>query len=191
MTRPNDTSETNAWSFSADRPIGSRTEDKFQRASFADALVAQVLALPPNDSFVVGLVGPWGCGKTSILSMFGEAVENRTDVMLLHFNPWLFSGAEQLAAHFFQELAAQLHESRDKKLQEAGDLLVTYSEALSPLGALPFVGKWIERVAGGGSFLGGLLKKKGGALPSSVTFAAPSDREAAEGTGQAPRRGCR
>ena len=133
--------EAAAWAFSADRPIPGRKDDRFQRAGFADALVTQVLALPKSDSFVLGLIGPWGSGKTSILSMVEEAVATKDDVVVLKFNPWLFSGTEQLAAHFFQELAAQLHELSDKKLQQAGDLLVGYSEALSPLSALPFIGK--------------------------------------------------
>lgn len=161
--------EAEAWAFSADRPIPGRKEDRFQRAGFADALVTQVLALPKSDSFVLGLIGPWGSGKTSILSMVEEAVATKDDVVVLKFNPWLFSGTEQLAAHFFQELAAQLHELSDKKLQQAGDLLVGYSEALSPLSALPFIGKWAERLAGGAKFLGGIFRRKGGALPASVT----------------------
>ena len=157
------------WSFSADRPIAGRKGDKFQRASFADALVTQVLALPKNDSFVLGLVGPWGSGKTSILGMIEETMIEHEGVAVLKFNPWLFSGTEQLAAHFFQEIAAQLHESSDKKLQEAGDKLMGYSEALSPLSAIPFVGKWAERIAGGVKAAGEVLRRQGGVLPASVT----------------------
>jgi len=157
------------WSFSADRPIAGRTSDKFQRASFADALVAQVLALPKNDSFVLGLVGPWGSGKTSILSMVEEAMAHQPNVAVLKFNPWLFSGTEQLAAHFFQEIAAQLHESSDMKLQQAGEKLMGYSEALSPLSAIPFLGKWAEQLASGVKSAGEVLKRHGGALPASVT----------------------
>ncbi len=158
------------WSLNADRPIAGRKADRFQRSDFADALVDQVLALPKNESFVLGLVGPWGSGKTSILKMLEESLVSNDEVAVLEFNPWLFSGTEQLAAHFFQELAAQLHESSDKKLQEAGEMLVGYSEALSPLSALPVVGKWLERIAGSGKFLGALLRRKGGALPASVTL---------------------
>lgn len=85
------------------------------------------------------------------------------DVAVLKFNPWLFSGTEQLAAHFFHEIAAQLHESSDKKLQEAGEKLMGYSEALSPLSAVPFIGKWAERVAGAVKASGEVLKRQGGA----------------------------
>ena len=162
--------KTEVWSFSADRPIPGRKDDKFQRASFADALVTQVLALPKNDSFVLGLVGAWGSGKTSILSMVEEAMQKQQqDVVVLKFNPWLFSGTEQLAAHFFHEIAAQLQESTDRKLQEAGASLMSYSEALSPLSAVPFIGKWAEKIASGFKAAGEALKRQGGALPTSVT----------------------
>lgn len=163
------TDAKDGWSFSADRPIPGRKEDKFQRAGFADALAAQVLGLPKNDSFVLGLVGPWGTGKTSILSMLEESIATRDDVVVLKFNPWLFSGTEQLAAHFFQELAAQLIESSDKELQTAGEMLVGYSEALSPLTGIPFIGKLAERLSGVAKAAGESLKRKGGALPASVS----------------------
>lgn len=54
-------------------------------------------------SFVLGLAGPWGGGKTSILNLVHEAMSQREDTKVLKFNPWLFSGTEQLAAHFFQD----------------------------------------------------------------------------------------
>src|SRR5688500_19334776 len=90
-----------SWTFSAARPISGRKEDRFKRSSFADALARQLLALPKDDSFVLGLTGPWGSGKTSVLRMVEEAVANKPEVVVLKFNPWLFSGTEHLVAHFF------------------------------------------------------------------------------------------
>jgi hypothetical protein len=83
---------------------------------------------------------------------------------------------QRLAARFFQEIASQLNESSDKKLnessdkklQEAGERLMGYSEALSPLSALPFIGKLVEKLAGGAKALAELMKRQGGALPASV-----------------------
>lgn len=155
--------------FNADRPISSRRNDRFRRSAFSDALTAQLLALSKEDSFVIGLTGPWGSGKTSVLRIVEESVHENPDVMILKFNPWLFSGAESLVAHFFKEISAQLAESKDKKLNDIGEKMIGYSEALSPLSAIPLVGEWVERLAGAGKFLGGIFKRKGGAPSGSVT----------------------
>ncbi len=155
--------------FNADRPISSRAKDRFRRSAFADALTAQLLVLSMEDSFVIGLTGPWGSGKTSVLRMVEESVHENERVVILTFNPWLFSGTENLVAHFFKEVSAQLSESKDRKLNDIGEKLITYSEALSPLSAVPFVGEWVERFAGAGKFLGGVFKRKGGGPLGSVT----------------------
>ncbi len=56
---------------------------------------------------VVGVLGPWGSGKTSLVNLTRDEFE-AAGVTILDFNPWMFSGAEQLVASFFVELAAQL-----------------------------------------------------------------------------------
>jgi predicted KAP-like P-loop ATPase len=51
------------------------------------------------------------------------------------FNPWLFSGTEQLVEHSFEELAAQLLETPDDRLRKVGKTLERYGK----LGRLPEV----------------------------------------------------
>ena len=64
-------------------------------------------------------------------------------IPILEFNPWMFSGAEQLVESFFVELAAQLRVPHE--LAEIGKDLEDYGEAFSGLAWLPLVGPWIER----------------------------------------------
>lgn len=57
---------------------------------------------------VIGLQGKWGTGKTSIINMSIEYI-NETDQegntpIIIQFNPWLFSNQNQLIKKFFDEL---------------------------------------------------------------------------------------
>lgn len=67
---------------------------------------------------------------------------DKAHVPVLDFNPWMFSGAQQLVESFFVELASQLKMRGD--LADVGQGLEDYGEAFSGLAWLPF-GTWIER----------------------------------------------
>src|ERR1039458_3916480 len=113
-----------------DAPITSLGEDRLGRASFAAALAVEVLTAPARTGYVIGLTGPWGSGKTSLLNMTIEALGERA--LVVQFNPWMFSGTETLVSTFFEEIAKQLS-SNDSKLKGLANTLATYGHLLSPL----------------------------------------------------------
>ena len=55
---------------------------------------------------MVGVFGPWGSGKTSFLNLARKEFEQK-DIPVLDFNPWLFSGTEQLVRRFFDDISSQ------------------------------------------------------------------------------------
>lgn len=124
----------------ADEPISGRAHDSLSRVAFADAVAAGIATGPRAAGFVAGLLGPWGSGKSSILNMVEEALVQRSDTMVLRFNPWLFSGSEQLTGQFFREIGAQLIETRDPKLKKVGEKLLGYGEALTAFALIPVIG---------------------------------------------------
>lgn len=74
-------------------------------------------------------------------------------MQVVRFNPWLFSGTEQLVSRFFAEVAATLR-IRDKALsKELAPLLQAYGELLEPLSILPGVGGVGTAMKTVGSFL--------------------------------------
>lgn len=132
-------------SVSPDRPIEHRAEDRLERARLAEALAAQVIGAPSEDGFVVGIGGPWGSGKTSLLNLVVEAVREReAGVIVLRFNPWLFSSADELVLRFCAELAAQLREQADQDVNGVAEKLADYGGILGSLGKLPILGKGFE-----------------------------------------------
>lgn len=95
------------------------------------ATVADAIRKGPRpDGFVVGITGPWGIGKTRLLSYIREELrpnaEASLDVLdamagtpmecpsfvLVEFSPWWFSGRHDLAVAFFDQLASKIQASR-------------------------------------------------------------------------------
>lgn len=117
----------------ADAPIRSLSEDQLGRRPFAQALAAEVLAAPAARGYVMGLTGPRGSGKTSILNMTVDAIGGQA--MVVQFNPWTFSGTEALVSSFFAEIGKQLRQ-KEAKFKAIAGKLATYGQLLSPLAAV-------------------------------------------------------
>lgn len=78
-----------------DNPIESHGDDVLERAGLAIAFARRVLEPDASRGATVGIFGPWGSGKTSFVNLARKTFEQK-DVPVPDFNPWLFSGAEQL-----------------------------------------------------------------------------------------------
>ena len=117
--------------FDADRPIESGNDDLLERRPFAERIARQILDVPTEDGFTIAVAGPWGSGKTSVLNMITETID--ADRLVLRFNPWLFSGQEELVARFFQELAAQIGQGGSAKHKNVAQTLTNLGKALAPL----------------------------------------------------------
>lgn len=142
---------------SADNPIQTASEDRIGRSRAAEHFAKRVLALDASEGLVVGVLGPWGSGKTSFVNLARAHLEH-DGAPVLYFNPWMFSGAEQLVQSFFSELSAQL--KLKPGLAEIGKGLEEYGDIFSNLTWLPFVGSWIERGQDLAKLIGGVLQRK-------------------------------
>lgn len=98
----------------ADTPA---TEDQLGFTPHAQSLAATILKdLPKDQSFVIGIEGEWGEGKSSFIHFLKQAFpQGETDPLrptLVEFNPWWFEGSDQLLRHFFDELLGQIDWTR-------------------------------------------------------------------------------
>jgi predicted KAP-like P-loop ATPase len=130
-----------------DEPIATEKADKFGRIDFAKGLAEALIKVPNNESFTVGLHGTWGSGKTSIIKLAEEyiAAKHKDDVIVISFNPWLFSSAESLHTAFFGTLAQYLGERLSTKKERIFDELRAYGELTGAVGGaisvvVPFAG---------------------------------------------------
>lgn len=112
----------------ADQPILHAKDDLLGRDPFVALLAKAIRSWRGDYSLVVGLCGPWGCGKTSIRNLVLEALnlpaaqrswwvrcsqrlfrrKAAPALRLVEFNPWEWSGSDELARAFFEELGVAL-----------------------------------------------------------------------------------
>lgn len=145
----------------SDNPIKTVDEDKFERTPVANSFAEQVLRIDASEGLVIGVLGPWGSGKTSFLNLAEKRFSERASAVV-EFNPWMFSGTEQLVDSFFIEISSQLKRKglKDPKLVVIADRLENYGEVFAGLGWLPVVGTWIERGRGVSKVLSNVLKER-------------------------------
>lgn len=121
--------------FSADRPSTNPQDDLFGHAPFAQTLASSICRYPGNDGLVLALYGPWGSGKSTVLSYVRHYLEHRPvaeQPTVVNFNPWWFSGQENLALAFLGQLQAVLP-SRNANFKKLGDLLGDFAEQVGGL----------------------------------------------------------
>ena len=119
----------------ADNPISTAEEDRLGRDCTAKRFVRQILEIDTSEGLTVGVFGPWGSGKTSFFRL-AKAKLKLQNIPVIEFNPWMFSGTEQLVARLFDELAASLGQEDDGMLKKAAGLVAEYGEVVVGAGHL-------------------------------------------------------
>lgn len=87
----------------------------------------------------MGIAGPWGSGKSSILNLLQEHLKERYEhALIVRFDPWLVSGRNDLIAEFLGELIGTINadDNRAKKFKKLGATIAQYGAQLSPAGNL-------------------------------------------------------
>ena len=131
---------------SLDLPITKSAEDKLNRGSFAKSLAETILQYSFPSSFAVGLYGKWGSGKSSLVNMVLEAVEDiDKSVTILKFNPWICSDSRQLITQFFKQMAAAIRLKKTKS-EKAWELIDQYADVFELANLIPGAGKIITTV---------------------------------------------
>ena len=94
--------------------------------------------MPVEQGFTIAVLGEWGSGKTSVMNMVAETLEDDlTPTAVIRFNPWLFSNADDLVARFFRELSAQLGQREFKGLKDVLNAFTKLGQSLAPLSPVP------------------------------------------------------
>src|SRR5215212_10164968 len=91
----------------ADAPVERLADDDFRRKALVTRIATEAVHAPRDAGFVIAIYGPWGSGKTSIANMVIEQLDPDRHAAV-RFNPWIFSGAEDLIGRFFAEMMKQL-----------------------------------------------------------------------------------
>jgi len=133
---------------SADKPLCKPDSDRLGYASFAEHLAESLCKMSPNEGLVVAIYGPWGSGKTTFLNFVLYYLKQRNQdeqPVIVQFNPWWFSGHEDLINHFFYQLRSAL---KKRQLTSLADLVGFLGDLVSKL-PFPYasVGEAVKQAA--------------------------------------------
>ncbi|WP_367133556.1 P-loop NTPase fold protein [Saccharothrix sp. HUAS TT1] len=125
----------------SDEPIVDPVADQLHRSSFA-VRVASVIndIAEQSGSAVIGVVGPWGSGKTSLVNLISHELRSAeaTTWKVSWFRPWLFVDTESLLREFFTTLSDELPGKRRRRTRIS---LARHLRNVSPAGkAVPLTG---------------------------------------------------
>lgn len=136
-----------------DAPIAKSADDRFGRGPWARRVAETIAAQRDAASLVVGVYGPWGDGKTSVLNLVEAGLADAPGVVPVRFNPWRLGDEAEMFRGFFETLAEALDERLATTRERIGGFLRTYGALLKPV---PLAGDAIEGVAGA---VGGALSE--------------------------------
>ncbi len=153
---------------SPDEPIARSNEDRFGRKDFSVSLAETLVKVPDSQSITVGLYGSWGSGKTSVINMAVEHIDQKYNekTVVIKFNPWVFSNSESLHMAFFGTLASKLGARLRSNGEVVAEELKRYGEITGPVGDV--VGTFFPPAGLIGKILGSLLKRIGVAHSDKV-----------------------
>ena len=122
--------------FASDKPVETSHDDLLDRVSFAEQLANAIASYSNTDSCTIGLYGKWGAGKTSIINMVTENLEERNkqvdeenQIIIVRFNPWNYSDRTQIIDQFFKTISTELKiTNAPKTLKTVGDALENIAE---------------------------------------------------------------
>ncbi len=140
---------------SADRAITHPKDDLLGYAPFSNRLANSISTISPSDGLVIAIYGPWGSGKTSVLNLVSHYIGAREPgaqpIVVVQFNPWWFSGHEDLAKRLLDQLQATVSKwSRVVKglaepAAELAKLVELISEDTSSIGTMGKIGAHLFR----------------------------------------------
>lgn len=133
---------------SSDKPLLDPKEDRLGYAPFAETLAQGIFKRPPSEGLVVAVYGPWGSGKSTVANFVLAYLKDGIDkgeILHVPFNPWWFSGKEDLTRSFFNQLISAL--SKSKSFDIVRDRIGDFADAISEI-PLPYLssGKILSRL---------------------------------------------
>ena len=125
-----------------DEPIENKGKDELGFTLYVESISKNICSIVNNKhSFVFGIEGSWGSGKTSFVNLVKEHLEKHSHIRQLDFNPWMSGSAQQMTTDFFSLMAENTSSMRLRiKFRE-------YGNALASADGTGIVGKIVESIS--------------------------------------------
>lgn len=116
-----------------DNPVDDFEVDFFGYKKVAEGIAKSIIQLNPKDGYVLAINGKWGSGKSSFIFYIERYLTDKreelgltaesNDTIIFKFDPWLFSGHQDIVSQFFTQLKAQCAIGEDKISENAKQVL--------------------------------------------------------------------
>lgn len=118
-----------------DDAVSDAAADRLGRAAFASRMVELLGGVADQTpSAVLGLIGAWGSGKTSVLHLVRAELAQDDAWSVVDFNPWVVSDVASLTREFLASVASALPHSSSARKQ-----LARYAGRIAPFTSLASV----------------------------------------------------
>jgi predicted KAP-like P-loop ATPase len=97
----------------ADTPLMNPQQDRLGYAPFAKHLADSICKMNFPGGFVIAVYGSWGFGKSTLLNFLIHYLKEKPEdeqPVVIQFNPWLFSGDEDITRRFINQLQTSLNQ---------------------------------------------------------------------------------
>lgn len=98
-----------------EQAIESENENLIDNQNFISGFEKILLNCSPKESYVFGLLGKWGSGKTSIINILKKRINNNSDTKIEIFSPWKYDDKKSLFAGFYDFIARNVGISETKR----------------------------------------------------------------------------
>ena len=136
--------------FFGDEPLTDPAKDELERKALAENLTKGLLKMASPRGYVVAVHGPWGTGKSTLLKFIRHYLAKLPEPdnpIIVEFNPWWFSGQEDLAVSFFNQLSSAIRgghyevEEIRHSIAQLAELVSHYPHWTTKMAAV--IGKWL------------------------------------------------
>lgn len=140
--------------YATENPINDFKIDHFGYKKVAKELAANIIQLDSKSGYVIAINGKWGSGKSSFLfytKQYLTDYRKELDIphkehesIIFNFDPWLFSGHQDIVSQFFTQMKAQVEICPTKISQNTMKILNRFFSYGSHLKKVPTLGGQIS-----------------------------------------------
>jgi predicted KAP-like P-loop ATPase len=133
-------SDSNNEFLSADKPLSDPQYDRLGYKKFSENLAKSIVKMTPPEGLVIALHGKWGSGKTTVMEFvtyYLELQPEKERPIIIRFNPWWFSGTEDLTRFFFAQLQTKLSSKLTGAAKKSAKLIGDLGLVVSKIPGLP------------------------------------------------------
>jgi len=112
-----------------DEPIQFIEQDLLGREKFIEDLQKEIKSLPFDNSFIFGLYGSWGEGKTSVINLLTNIFVKNEDFLIINFDPWSFKDEEAILSAFYNQMEQSI--SQKFILPDSKKTFIKYQNLIS------------------------------------------------------------